>query len=185
VTESTAVELTKAQRLEHGLLALAQASSNSREAERILAAQDIRIPHQTLYVWSKKHAERLGEIKAKEMPKIRREIADEHAATSRRLIQMEGDVAEELHTERQSLDPKDKVAFFGKLGLNAGIHADKARQWNEGQSDRPPQLDGIDVLRGLKALGAIVPDEMLRRPDPPLQPPKPVPSTVEHEEENQ
>lgn len=141
--------------LEAGLLALALAGGNGREAERQLALQGIKIPARTLSSWPKAHAERYAEVcngNAKRIEVFVTALARQNA------LEAASVVSEAIRKAREGLGSPDvksgEAARIAKdLSMVQGIQTDKlltleGRPTSIVRSER----DADDIIESLQKL---------------------------------
>lgn len=141
--------------IERALIEVAACNGNVRQAEANLGADpDARaVPKSTLHEWKTQlHAERYAAIRAKQLPKIREQAADQHMALAQRSMEVEADLLALLAEKRAELPARDLAGAVRNVAVGSAVHTEKAQLLN----DQPTERRAIDLpgtLQELKSLG--------------------------------
>ncbi len=139
--------------ISRGLVAIAYANGNTRQAERDLAEDGLRIDHNTLHYWkTKNHAQEYERIRAEVLPKVREEAGDQHLALARRQMEASAMATDEWIKRRHELDPKDLSTAARNFDVGSGIHSQHAQVFH----DQPTSRVAVDLsgtLKELKSMG--------------------------------
>jgi len=145
--------------VERGLVALALSNGSPTHAQRLLAADGLAIPLQTLKSWKyRDHVERYEQIRARELPRIKQQLADRHT----HLAELHADLAEKAARrldeaiDNNELKPHQLGGVMHQSNVGSGIHTDKARDL---RGDATVVVEDRrtteEIIRGLAALGVI------------------------------
>lgn len=112
--------------VETGLVELAIWHGNVRQAERTLTERGLRIPFTTLQTWKTSHAERLAELQAQIVPKVRAKLAEQYEVIGMRAAELTLDSMDRLGDELKEIPARDLAAAIRNLSTTGAIGIDKA-----------------------------------------------------------
>ncbi len=143
--------------VERGLVAVALAAGNTRQASRQLKAQGRSIPRGTLQTWTARvYAERYEFVRRAVLPRIREAMAVETEDLARAYAEAERLTLEKFRAELPNLRAHEAASALRNLATSRGISTDKANVLR----DRPAQItetrDVAEILSALRQLGVTV-----------------------------
>jgi hypothetical protein len=143
--------------VERGLLAVADASGNTRIAAAFLAEDGLTIDDSTLWRWSRKsHAKRYERIRAEVLPKVRAQAADQHMDLAKMQMDVTRRLTERLAREVDEVPARDLPGGIRNLSTAAAVETDKA-QLLGGEPTIRIERSADQVLRALAARGMFFP----------------------------
>ncbi len=153
--------------VQRGLLAVAVANGNARKAAADLAEdpEGFKVPHRTLYGWKKREATSYEEIRAKLLPRIRAEAAEQHMRLAEHQASVAGKMTERLEQEIDDIPARDLPGGIRNVTTAAAVHTDKAAVLRGEASVVVEHRDASEVIRALKAKGVIIEGEAEEIPE--------------------
>lgn len=140
--------------IQRALIEIAACSGNTRMACRKLAEDEVEIPRATLEYWRlRRFAAEYQRIRSEQLPKLREQAADRHAALEERALSISEQAADLVEARLPSMGDKELIDAKYKASLESGIHGDK-RLLFEGQPNSIVQRTSAEIMRELKSMGA-------------------------------
>jgi len=141
--------------IQRALVEVAACSGNTHLAERNLKEDEDApsISQKTLWLWSRRtKAQQYEAIRAKALPAITEQAAEQHMALARKQMKAASEAADLVRGRLERMENKDLVNAMGKLDIGSGIHSEKARDLS-GQSAPQGERTVEELLRGLAGKG--------------------------------
>jgi hypothetical protein len=157
-TESKAVATSRrptytSEQIELGLLAVAHANGNTRQASRELKTGGVKLDHRTLWRWSReRHAGRYESIRSEVLPKIRERAAERQMDIVEAAMGVQRKLVDRLDKEADDLAIRDVPGASRNVAVSVGIHAEKAQLFG-GQPTQRIERSLDEVLRSLSHRG--------------------------------
>jgi hypothetical protein len=161
-TNTPARRSFSAAQIERGLLAVAAANGNTRQAAKALAEdpQGFKVSHGVLYGWKQRESTRYEKIRADYLPKIRAEAAEQHMRLAEQQATVAGKMTERLEKELGNIPARDLPGGIRNVTTAAAVHTDKATILRGEANIITEHRDVSDILRALKAKGIPMPEVM-------------------------
>jgi hypothetical protein len=146
-----------AEQIEVGLTAIALELGNCAAAARMLKQLDPdNAPDaQRLRDWKRAHPERLSEIRAEQMHRIKGKLADQHGDLAARNNELEQEALALLSDRVADMSDRDLINLVRTGSFASSQHTDKA-QLLRGEATMIVQRELPEVVRALAAKGIVI-----------------------------
>jgi hypothetical protein len=146
-----------AQQIEVGLTAIALELGNCSAASRILKQIDpSNAPSRGLLAdWKRNYPERLSEIRAEQMHRIKGKLADQHGDLAARNNELEQEALSRLAERVHDMSDRDLINLVRTGSFASSQHTDKS-QLLRGEATMIVQRELPEVVRALAAKGIVI-----------------------------
>ena len=153
------------EQIELALIAVAYSNGNTRKASGELKSAGLKIPHKTLWRWSREqHVQRYEQVRTKVLPPLRARAAENFRDIAARQASAAAKMTDRLEKEVDQIDAKDLPKGVQAVTTAAAISVDKAEKLD----DQPTQIiqhSPSDILRALKGKGLEIDGEVAAEED--------------------
>ena len=158
-TNTPARRSFSAAQIERGLLAVAAANGNTRQAADALAEdpEGFKVRHGVLYGWKQREFALYGKIRAEYLPRIRAEAAEQHMRLAEQQATVSGKMTARLEKEIDNIPARDLPGGIRNVTTAAAVHTDKATILRGEANVITEHRDAAEVIRALKAKGISIP----------------------------
>jgi hypothetical protein len=132
--------------VERALTLVATHSGQYRKVARMLAEDGFEISERTLREWVKRHPELYQQIRDREAPRLRKQIAHANRDLITKYMEMEHELADRLRDNYDNLDARDIAPTMRNVGVNKGIAADTTLKMEAQDQVSVPALEEFESI---------------------------------------
>jgi hypothetical protein len=137
--------------IERGLVEMVLAGGNYRKAASQLAARGFDMPPDTLWAWKRStHRERYLETRARLLPRIQEQIAEEAEDLAHDYAEVERSTLLAFASKADTLEAKDAAGAVRNLATAKAINIDKAQLLRGQPTQIVERRSGEEILEQLR-----------------------------------